>query len=211
MFSTPLICSSIGVTTVEATTSALAPGYCPVMLMIGGGDLRIWGDRQARERHAAQDHEDDRRPPAAKIGPIDEEMRDAHFYGIQPALGLAAALAGARGICSAPPASLWRLAGRASGPFTITRSVAASRSAERPASRRRAGRASRISAAPCRRRRHGHIFAACSEPTAASRDQQRQMRRRAGHADAAEHARTKKYAVSELVNIAGRGWCPTTC
>src|SRR5215467_5724543 len=36
MFSTPLICSSIGATTVEATTSALAPGYWPVMLMIGG-------------------------------------------------------------------------------------------------------------------------------------------------------------------------------
>src|ERR1700758_3110336 len=36
MFSTPLICCSIGVTTVEATTSALAPGYCPDTLMIGG-------------------------------------------------------------------------------------------------------------------------------------------------------------------------------
>src|ERR1700729_878667 len=36
MFSTPLICSSIGVTTVEATPSALAPGYCPETLMIGG-------------------------------------------------------------------------------------------------------------------------------------------------------------------------------
>ena len=36
MFSTPLICCSIGVTTVEATTSALAPGYWPVTLMIGG-------------------------------------------------------------------------------------------------------------------------------------------------------------------------------
>src|SRR6202034_3184428 len=36
MFSTPLICSSIGVTTVEATTSALAPGYCPVTLIKGG-------------------------------------------------------------------------------------------------------------------------------------------------------------------------------
>ncbi len=36
MFSTPLICCSIGVATVEATTSALAPGYCPVTLMIGG-------------------------------------------------------------------------------------------------------------------------------------------------------------------------------
>src|ERR1700689_1133487 len=36
MFSTPLICCSIGVTTVEATTSALAPGYWPDTLMIGG-------------------------------------------------------------------------------------------------------------------------------------------------------------------------------
>ena len=36
MFSTPLICCSIGATTVEATTSALAPGYWPVTLMIGG-------------------------------------------------------------------------------------------------------------------------------------------------------------------------------
>src|SRR5690242_21028321 len=36
MFSTPLICCSIGVTTVAATTSALAPGYWPVTLMMGG-------------------------------------------------------------------------------------------------------------------------------------------------------------------------------
>src|SRR5205085_10944840 len=36
MFSTPLICSSIGVTTVCATTSELAPGYWPVTLMVGG-------------------------------------------------------------------------------------------------------------------------------------------------------------------------------
>src|SRR5437879_23246 len=36
MFSTPLIWSSIGDTTVEATTSALAPGYCPATLMTGG-------------------------------------------------------------------------------------------------------------------------------------------------------------------------------
>src|SRR5262252_646619 len=36
MFSTPLICSSIGAATVEATTSALAPGYWPLTLMVGG-------------------------------------------------------------------------------------------------------------------------------------------------------------------------------
>ncbi len=36
MPSTPLICSSMGATTVVATTSALAPGYWPATLMIGG-------------------------------------------------------------------------------------------------------------------------------------------------------------------------------
>src|SRR5207248_284636 len=36
MFSTPLICSSIGAITVVATTSALAPGYWPLTLIIGG-------------------------------------------------------------------------------------------------------------------------------------------------------------------------------
>src|SRR5262249_53659200 len=36
MFSTPLICCSIGATTVDATTSALAPGYWPDTLMTGG-------------------------------------------------------------------------------------------------------------------------------------------------------------------------------
>ncbi len=36
MFSTPLICCSIGVTTVCATTSALAPGYWPVTVIVGG-------------------------------------------------------------------------------------------------------------------------------------------------------------------------------
>src|SRR5436309_15773824 len=36
MFSTPLICCSIGVTTVAATMSALAPGYWPETLMVGG-------------------------------------------------------------------------------------------------------------------------------------------------------------------------------
>src|SRR5262249_52273970 len=37
-----LICCSIGVTTVEATTSALAPGYWPVTLMIGGAISGYW-------------------------------------------------------------------------------------------------------------------------------------------------------------------------
>src|ERR1700745_102481 len=42
MFSTPLICCSIGVTTVEATISALAPGYCPDTLMSGGAISGYW-------------------------------------------------------------------------------------------------------------------------------------------------------------------------
>ena len=42
MFSTPLICCSIGATTVEATTSALAPGYWPDTLMIGGAISGYW-------------------------------------------------------------------------------------------------------------------------------------------------------------------------
>src|SRR5208282_2444230 len=48
MFSTPLICCSSGVTTVDATTSALAPGYCPVTLTSGGAISGYWaiGSRQ---------------------------------------------------------------------------------------------------------------------------------------------------------------------
>src|SRR3954467_3542362 len=42
MFSTPLICASIGATTVEATTSALAPGYWPETLMTGGAISGYW-------------------------------------------------------------------------------------------------------------------------------------------------------------------------
>ena len=42
MFSTPLICCSRGVTTVEATISALAPGYWPVTLMTGGAISGYW-------------------------------------------------------------------------------------------------------------------------------------------------------------------------
>src|SRR6185312_16556527 len=42
MRSTPLICCSSGATTVEATTSALAPGYCPVTLTTGGAISGYW-------------------------------------------------------------------------------------------------------------------------------------------------------------------------
>src|SRR5258708_35477716 len=42
MFSTPLTCCSSGATTVAATTSALAPGYCPVTLTTGGAISGYW-------------------------------------------------------------------------------------------------------------------------------------------------------------------------
>src|ERR1700739_1403108 len=42
MFSTPLICSSIGETTVSATVRAVAPGYWPVTVMVGGAISGYW-------------------------------------------------------------------------------------------------------------------------------------------------------------------------
>src|SRR5215472_15546023 len=42
MFSSPLSWSSMGDTTVEATTSALAPGYWPVTLIVGGAISGYW-------------------------------------------------------------------------------------------------------------------------------------------------------------------------
>src|ERR1700677_5016868 len=96
MFSTPLICSSIGVTTVEATTSALAPGYCPVTLMIGG----------AISGYCAIGRRENATPPritktidttAAKIGRSMKkcEMRILQY---QPALASPPALGDARGV-----------------------------------------------------------------------------------------------------------------
>ena len=69
----------------------------------------------------------------------------------------------------------------------MTRSVA-SKPSPMTRSRRRAGRASRIRR-PCRRRRRPDIFARLLGADRRVGDEQRQVRRRAGHADAAEHAR----------------------
>ena len=88
MFSTPLICCSSGATTVEATTSALAPGYWPGDVDDRRRDLRILRDRQPRERHAAEDHEHDR-DDGGEDRPIDEEMRNAHRPA-GPSVGLGA-------------------------------------------------------------------------------------------------------------------------
>src|SRR5262249_5479015 len=85
MFSTPLICCSIGVTTVAATTSALAPGYCPETLMIGG----------AISGYCATGSRENDTPPritkmiemtAAKIGRSMKkcESRIANYFQIDP-------------------------------------------------------------------------------------------------------------------------------
>ena len=77
MFSTPLICSSIGATTVEATTSAFAPGYWPDTLMTGGAISGYCAIGRRDERDRAQDHDhdrDDRREDRT----VDEEVRYPH-------------------------------------------------------------------------------------------------------------------------------------
>src|SRR4030095_14466670 len=67
MFSTPLICCSSGVTTVEATTSALAPGYWPVTLMTGGAISGYWATG-SRPKETAPKITNTSDSTAAKIG-----------------------------------------------------------------------------------------------------------------------------------------------
>src|SRR6516225_11835821 len=67
MFSTPLIWSSIGDTTVAATTSALAPGYWPVTLMIGGAISGYWATGR-RKNDTAPTITNTMEITAAKIG-----------------------------------------------------------------------------------------------------------------------------------------------
>ena len=77
MFSTPLICSSIGATTVEATTSALAPGYWPETLMTGGaisGYCATGRRENATAPRITMTIETTRREDR----PVDEEMRNPH-------------------------------------------------------------------------------------------------------------------------------------
>ena len=94
MFSTPLICSSIGATTVEATTSALAPGYWPDHVDDRRRDLRILRDRQAREGDRAEDHEHDR-DHGAKIG---RSMKKCEIrMSVAPTVALACGPAGPAG------------------------------------------------------------------------------------------------------------------
>src|ERR1700731_3169202 len=67
MFSAPLIWSSMGDTTVAATTSALAPGYWPLTLMIGGAISGYWATG-SRENDTAPRMTKTIDTTAAKIG-----------------------------------------------------------------------------------------------------------------------------------------------
>src|ERR1700728_221999 len=91
MFSTPLICSSIGVTTVEATTSALAPGYWPETLMIGGA-ISGYCAIGRRENDTAPKITKTIETTAAKIGRSMKKcemrmLRDQSALASLPALG----------------------------------------------------------------------------------------------------------------------------
>src|SRR5262245_27994546 len=92
MFSTPLICCSSGVTTVAATTSALAPGYCPVTLMTGGAISGYWAIGN-RPNDTSPKITNKTKRNAAKIGRSikDQEMRMGMRalvgHGLQAAAG----------------------------------------------------------------------------------------------------------------------------
>src|ERR1700752_5506350 len=96
MFSTPLICCSIGVAPVEATTSALAPGYCPVTLMTGGAISGYWAIGR-RENDTPPTITNTIETTAAKIG---RSMKKCEMRIALPArsigLGLRAARRGRR-------------------------------------------------------------------------------------------------------------------
>ena len=196
MFSTPLICSSIGVTTVEATTSALAPGYWPDTLMIGG----------AISGYCAIGRRENDTPPritntiettAAKIG---RSMKKCEMRMLprQPALALAARLAcaGDAGGGGAPCSSAFTLMpGRACiSPLTMTRSLATKPSLmTRKPSSSWAGRHVFLphDAAVVD---DEHVFARLLGADRRVGNEQRVIGRRAGNANAAEHAGSE-YAV----------------
>ena len=90
MFSTPLICSSIGATTVEATTSALAPGYWPVTLMIGGA-ISGYCAIGSRKNETAPRITNTIETTDGKDRPVDEKMRQTHRRPVHVRLSLAPA------------------------------------------------------------------------------------------------------------------------
>ena len=84
MFSTPLICCSTGVTTVEATTSALAPGYWPVTTTTGGA-ISGYCATGSRENDTPPRITNTIETTAAKIGRSMKKC-ERRMLGHQPAL-----------------------------------------------------------------------------------------------------------------------------
>src|SRR5205814_8141686 len=84
MFSTPLIWSSMGETTVAATISALAPGYCPVTLITGGA-ISGYCATGRREKLTAPTMTKTIDTTAAKIGRSMKkcEMRIAPYFSVR--------------------------------------------------------------------------------------------------------------------------------
>src|SRR5215467_8908871 len=127
MFSTPLIWSSMGDTTVEATTSALAPGYCPVTLIIGGAISGYWATGR-RENDTVPTITNTMEITAAKIGRSMKkcEMRIALPQSALSWEALGSALAWGEPGIGVGGASFWGLTfwfGRARiNPLTMTRS-----------------------------------------------------------------------------------------
>ena len=121
MFSTPLICCSIGVATVAATTSALAPGYWPETLMIGGA-ISGYCATGSRENDTPPRMTNTIETTAAKIGRSMKKCEMRIFWP-QPALASLPPLAGGVPSCC----GVTDCPGRARiRPLTMTRSVAAS-------------------------------------------------------------------------------------
>ena len=190
MFSTPLICSSIGVTTVAATTSALAPGYWPVTLMIGGA-ISGYCATGSRENDTPPRITKTIETTAAKIGRSMKkcEMRISgafHPLWLRSAgfgFGAGAWPAAARSAARDLPPGRARIR-----PLTMTRSVGARPSlmTRKPA----VELAERDVFLP----HHAaviddqHVFARLLGADRGIGNQQRRIRWRAGHADAAEHA-----------------------
>src|ERR1700693_638926 len=100
MFSAPLIWSSIGDTTVAATTSALAPGYWPFTLMIGGAISGYWATGSL-ENDTAPRMTKTIDTTAAKIGRLMKKC-EIRISRPQSALMVLAALAASASACGLP-------------------------------------------------------------------------------------------------------------
>jgi hypothetical protein len=186
MFSTPLICCSIGVTTVAATTSALAPGYWPVTLIKGG----------AISGYCAIGRRENDTPPritktieitAAKIGRSMKKCERRMPFIRLRLIGVLARRRRRGGRALLLRRDLHAVA-RAHQALTITRSEAARPSLiTRKPSSSWAG-VTYFNRATLPSSTTSTYLRDCSVPIASSGNEQRRVGRRAGYAQAAEHA-----------------------